>query len=267
MLCYLQGLTYDTAAHQLGLSASAVRGRLVRRRERLRRRLTGRGVTVPAGLLVAGAAGQAQAAIPLTLIHSSSRIALGFLAGNTAAVLARGALNALLLNQLRVATVLLCLSLGVGYCAWQAFATADDENGQTHARPAVVKTAGSSQPPPTDRYGDPLPPGAAMRLGTVRFRQFPHICHVVYSPDGQLVVTDTQENFLQVWDARDGGNSARSTRAWSPFTTSPSRPTGGSSPSRESGSRRAEPQGLATDLHRCGHGPSGSPGRMGHAIR
>ena len=30
MLCYLQGLTYAEAAHQLGLSAVAIQGRLAR---------------------------------------------------------------------------------------------------------------------------------------------------------------------------------------------------------------------------------------------
>ena len=95
----------------------AIRGRLARARERLRQRLTRRGVTVPAGLLVAGAAGQAQAAIPMPLIHSTIRIALGFMAGNTAAVLARGVLNSMLLDQLRVATVLLCLGIGGSYWA------------------------------------------------------------------------------------------------------------------------------------------------------
>ena len=99
VLCYLQGLTYAAAAHQLGLSEMAIRGRLARARERLRQRLTRRGVTVPAGLLVAGAAGQAQAAIPMTLIQCTIRIALGFLAGNTAAILARGVLNSMLLDQ------------------------------------------------------------------------------------------------------------------------------------------------------------------------
>ena len=58
VLCYLQGMNYAAAAHQLGLSEMAIRGRLARARERLRRRLTRRGVTVPAGLVVAGAAGQ-----------------------------------------------------------------------------------------------------------------------------------------------------------------------------------------------------------------
>ena len=75
VLCYLQGLTYAAAAHQLGLSEVAIRGRLARARERLRHRLTRRGVTVPAGLLAAGAAAQAQAAIPVDVdpVHHSHR--------------------------------------------------------------------------------------------------------------------------------------------------------------------------------------------------
>ncbi len=57
-----------------------------------------------------------------------------------------------------------------------------------------------------DRYGDPMPRGATMRLGTVRFRHAPFIKHVVYSPDGQLVMTDNESRHLQIWDARDGKN-------------------------------------------------------------
>jgi RNA polymerase sigma factor (sigma-70 family) len=204
VLCYLQGLTYAAAAHQLGLSEIALRGRLARARERLRQRLNRRGVTTPAGLVVAGAAGQGQVVIPMTLIQSTLRIAPGFMAGNTAAILARGVLNSMLLDRLRIATVLLCLGIGGSYWAWHALIEVDDGKGQTNPLPAVVKTTASFEPSRTDRYGDPLPPGAAMRLGTVRFRQFPNICHVVYSPDGQHVATDSQENYLQVWDARDG---------------------------------------------------------------
>jgi WD40 repeat protein len=56
----------------------------------------------------------------------------------------------------------------------------------------------------TDRHGDPLPAGAAMRLGTVRYRQDEPIEHIAYSPDGRFVVTDNGKLGLQVWDARDG---------------------------------------------------------------
>src|SRR5205823_3327857 len=139
VLCYLQGLTYAEAAHRLGLSAVAVQGRLARARERLRHRLIRRGLTVPAGLLAAGAASQAQGAIPATLIEGTIRIALGFLAGNTAAVLARGVLNSMMWNQLRVATVLLCLGLGSGYWAWHAFAAAGDGNARTDPGQGAVK--------------------------------------------------------------------------------------------------------------------------------
>ncbi len=130
VLCYLQGLTYAAAAGQLGLSEMAVRGRLARARERLRARLIGRGVTVPAGLLVAGAAGHAQASIPMALIQGTIRIALGLTAGHTAATLARGVLITMLLYRLKVAAVVVCLGLGGGYSAWQATAAAGDGPGQ-----------------------------------------------------------------------------------------------------------------------------------------
>jgi RNA polymerase sigma factor (sigma-70 family) len=204
VLCYLQGLTYAAASHQLGLSEVAIRGRLARARERLRHRLTRRGLTVPAGLLVAGAAGETQAAIPVTLIHSTIRIALGFLAGNTASILAKGVVNSMLLDKLRVATVLFCLGIGGSYGAWHALASAFQGKGQANPGPAVAKAPATSQPPRTDRYGDRLPAGAAMRLGTVRFRHTPFIRRIVYSPDGQLIVTDSGQHRLLVWDARDG---------------------------------------------------------------
>ncbi len=137
VLCYLQGMTYEVAAHQLGLSETAIRGRLARARERLRRGLTRRGVTIPAGLLVAGAAGQAPAAVPPALIHSTTRIALGFMACHTVAILARGVQSAMLLKQLRVAAVLLALGLGGSLWAWQTLVAADDGKGQANPGPEV----------------------------------------------------------------------------------------------------------------------------------
>jgi RNA polymerase sigma factor (sigma-70 family) len=199
VLCYLQGLTYSAAAHQLGLSETAIRGCLARARDRLRQRLTRRGVTVPASLLVAGRAGQVQVAFPMTLVEGTVRIVLGFMAGNTASILARGVLNSMLLDQLKLATILLCLGIAGSVGAWFAIPTAAEGNGRSRAKAPAI-----SQSPRTDRYGDPLPPGAAMRLGTIRFRQAPFMTHVAFSPDGQFVVTDNAEYNLQVWNARDG---------------------------------------------------------------
>jgi RNA polymerase sigma factor (sigma-70 family) len=53
VLCYLEGRTRDEAAQLLGWSPGALRGRLERGRERLRARLTRRGLALPTALLAA----------------------------------------------------------------------------------------------------------------------------------------------------------------------------------------------------------------------
>ena len=96
---------------------------------------------VPAGLLVAGAAGQAQAAVPLPLIQSTVRIALGFVTGHAAALLARGVMYSMLLNQVKVAAILLCVTVGGGFWAWHAFAASGQKAqavlGKAAAKPST----------------------------------------------------------------------------------------------------------------------------------
>jgi RNA polymerase sigma factor (sigma-70 family) len=60
VLCYLEGLTRDEAAHQLGWPPSTFKSRLEQARERLRRRLASRGLALP-GALVASLFGGATA--------------------------------------------------------------------------------------------------------------------------------------------------------------------------------------------------------------
>ncbi len=67
-----------------------------------------------------------------------------------------------------------------------------------HAATAVHAQEGT--PARLDRFGDPLPPGVLVRLGTVRF----HRCDcAAYSPDGKLVVTGDRDG-THVWDAATG---------------------------------------------------------------
>ncbi len=78
VLCYLEGMSLEAAAGQLGCPIGTVGVRLMRARERLRIRLSARGMSVPAGLLVAGAAVRsAAAALPAGLVGSTVNAVMG----------------------------------------------------------------------------------------------------------------------------------------------------------------------------------------------
>jgi RNA polymerase sigma factor (sigma-70 family) len=67
LLCHLEGQTRDEAAATLGLTAGAVKGRVRRGCELLRRRLARRGVSLSVGLLAATAAPCSAGACPLAV--------------------------------------------------------------------------------------------------------------------------------------------------------------------------------------------------------
>ncbi len=110
VLCYLEGLTRDEAAQQLGWSLGTLRGRLERGREQLRLRLSRRGLGLPAVLLASAlgqvpAAGAAEASLVAATIEAVSLFAKGQ-GASTAAVpvlsLAEGVLQAMLLSRIKI---------------------------------------------------------------------------------------------------------------------------------------------------------------------
>src|SRR5262245_3112499 len=56
----------------------------------------------------------------------------------------------------------------------------------------------------TDAVGDPLPPGALARLGTLRWRAGSTIIFVAYRTDGKSLVTVGQDFVVQIWDTATG---------------------------------------------------------------
>jgi RNA polymerase sigma factor (sigma-70 family) len=81
ILCYLEELTHEAAAHVLQCPIGTVHGRLSRARELLRRRLTRRGVALPAGSLIGGRS--LAAAVPESLRGTTLRAALNLAAGQS----------------------------------------------------------------------------------------------------------------------------------------------------------------------------------------
>jgi WD40 repeat protein len=70
-------------------------------------------------------------------------------------------------------------------------------------RQAFVPAAG----PPLvalDEQGDPLPPHALARLGTLRLRTTEEIRSADWSPDGRYLASGNRQGRAQVWDARTG---------------------------------------------------------------
>jgi WD40 repeat protein len=68
---------------------------------------------------------------------------------------------------------------------------------------AVVATA-HGQPPAQDLYGDPLPPGAIARLGTVRFRHEGIIVFAAFLPGGKSVVSVSSDGAVCTWEFPSG---------------------------------------------------------------
>jgi len=122
VLCYLQGRSNAEAARELGCPSGTVVTRLAWARRRLRKRLTQRGLSASAGLLVAGLLQRAEAAaVPPWLIDTAIHASLSLAAGKTAAVaahaakamsLSRAATSAVSAAQVKFAVVaVVCLAL------------------------------------------------------------------------------------------------------------------------------------------------------------
>ena len=113
VLCYLEGKTNEEAARLLGCPKGTVLSRLAWARERLRARLTRRGVTLSATLFAAALApGETLAAVPRALMSSTTRAATAGVVSAKVAALAEGVLRAMLLGKLKLAGLFL-LAVGI----------------------------------------------------------------------------------------------------------------------------------------------------------
>src|SRR5262249_53190154 len=58
--------------------------------------------------------------------------------------------------------------------------------------------------PSVDRHGDPLPPGAIARLGTVRWRHGGTASFVTFTSDGKQLLSAGADDRVRLWDLATG---------------------------------------------------------------
>ena len=187
VLCFLEGLTREQAAAQLGWPPGTLQSRLARGRERLQERLTRRGVAPSA--VVSDAvlrAETARAVVPAALADATTRAGLAYAAGrltfggslSAPAALTEEVLKMMFVHKLKtiagtmVAGTILAAGLGATGAAWARHgrdaappaaseappAPAAEDRGTTDGEPAGPAPA-AEEAPDVLKYGDGQPDG------------------------------------------------------------------------------------------------------------
>jgi RNA polymerase sigma factor (sigma-70 family) len=220
VLCYFEGKSHARAARELGWPTRSLSNRLTRARELLRHQLVRRGVAL-SGAALAGALGECSAAAPLpalltlTTVRAATMVAGGQAGAGCglstrAVALADAALSETFAFKSKLLVLLVALGLTGLALAGAVFARETATEAATDAAPVILSqndpAPGSKEPDQaTDLYGDPLPPGALLRLGSARLRHSPGSIAVDFSPSADLLVSSGMESeAVRFWEPATG---------------------------------------------------------------
>ncbi len=195
VLCWLEGRTQEEAARLLGSSLRTVRRRLEQGKQILHARLTRRGLT----LAVALAAPALADAVPAAALAGAVP---GTATTKRAAALAESLLAAAT-HKLRAALafVVVCVvAAGVGVAAYPP---SGEPSGSEQQDAGVLPRPADKEMKRVDALGDPLPPGALLRLGSSRLRGESSSL-VAFSPDGQWLAAGGWDRRIRLWDPVTG---------------------------------------------------------------
>jgi RNA polymerase sigma factor (sigma-70 family) len=198
VLCHLQGHTLAEAARQLGCPRGTVAVRLARARQKLRARLTRRGVALTAALPAALAS---SSAVSAALVKAAVRGALGYALGTTAGALStsvftltEGVVRAMLLSKLKlVAVVLMATALagaGVGWATYRADAGEPPTGGDARAAPRAGDEPVAPRRAPDRRSEDEQ--AAAARRRQERQKRLDQAADLLAATEAKLAKREAQ---------------------------------------------------------------------------
>jgi RNA polymerase sigma factor (sigma-70 family) len=206
--CHLQGLSTAEAAQRLGVPASTLKSRLQRGRDLLRQRLERRGIGLSSAALAAVLAEQGSAGATPTLVHVTVQTALCVAASPVATRAASLAASALRTGaggkvKLAVGAMLAFALVGLGVALSTSVPAGPAASGFVSPGQNVAPADKGKEQARLDRLGDPLPPGAILRLGTVRLRHPWGVRGIAFSRDGKQLVSGSGHT-IYVWEAATG---------------------------------------------------------------
>jgi RNA polymerase sigma factor (sigma-70 family) len=206
LLCHVEGQNCAEAACQLGLPEGTVWSRLAQARKILRSRLVRRGVTP---VVVLGTA-----ALTTSTLRAVATLTPGHSAEISTAVaaLVEKGLRALTLVKwkLGAALVLTAVLLAAGTAALTFPVPASGSAALLGAEPALPLKEEAGVP--KDLFGDLLPRGALVRMGTLRLRHKEGCTCVIFTPDGKQLITAADDGMVRFWSL-PGGQENLSFRA------------------------------------------------------
>jgi RNA polymerase sigma factor (sigma-70 family) len=200
VLCDLESQSHQEAARRLGWPLGTVKSRQARGRQRLRARLTRRGVSgTLGGLGAACAARSARAAVPASLIESTARTAADFITSGATGRVVSASVSTLVTNTLR-AMIMLRMSTVMGVLLTVSVGLVATVLAQTTPKPAspsnkFTSNGFSQNPDPNARpatasfeYEVRIWKDGAPVTPTMKMRAHPGETSQIKIPDGTLEV-------------------------------------------------------------------------------
>ena len=222
VLCCLEGHSRSEVARQLDLKEGTVWSRLSYARRQLQQRLRRRGIELGTVLAAAALAeGGMACTAPASLVAATLQTVT---AGGKAMIGVSGEVAALVQATLKVTTaarmklalafLFMTAVFGAGWSVsvGQAPPSITDEPSQP-ATPRVPKAAqateqGEQPAVRADGHGDPLPDGAVVRLGTIRFNHGADLNHLLFTPDGKTILSEGRR-LVRLWNAASGAETGQ----------------------------------------------------------